>query len=151
MSSLNRRDFLGSAVVSAASLSRVPGSESTGGLLPSDEAKKKPRRTMYFNDARHFYLYCYEPPMQLEDAWKPIDEVAGTSVNTFIFGVESGGLFSNTKVGLRWGADQRPFTSAHQWRAWYNMQSLIDRGLDPRSEERRVGKESSYRWSSDRQ
>ena len=108
-----------------------PDSRSAGLPLPSEEATRKPRRAMYFNDARHFYLYCYEPPMQLEDAWRPIDEVAGTSVNTFIFGVESGGLFNHTKVGLRWGADQRPFTSAYQWRAWYNMQSLIDRGLDP--------------------
>ena len=86
---------------------------------------------MFFNDARHFYLYCYEPPLSLEDAWRPVDELAGTSIDTLIYGVESGGLFNKTKVGLRWGADQRPFTGCSQWRAWYNMQSLMDRGLDP--------------------
>jgi len=86
---------------------------------------------MYFNDARHFYLYAFEPPMPLEDAWRPVDELVGTAVNTLIYGVETAGLFSDTKVGIRAGSDQRPFTSAHGWRAWYNMQSLIDRGLDP--------------------
>lgn len=86
---------------------------------------------MYFNDARHLYLYSFEPPMSLEDAWRPVDELAGTAVNTLIYGVETAGLFSDTKVGIRAGSDQRPFTSAHAWRAWYNMQSLIDRGLDP--------------------
>ena len=34
-------------------------------------------RTLYFNDARHYYLFAFEPPMRLEDAWRPIDEVAG--------------------------------------------------------------------------
>ncbi len=33
------------------------------------------RRTIYFNDARHYYLYAFEPPMKLEDAWRPIDEM----------------------------------------------------------------------------
>ena len=36
------------------------------------------QRTIYFNDARHYYLFAFEPPMALEDAWVPIDEVAGT-------------------------------------------------------------------------
>jgi hypothetical protein len=34
-------------------------------------------RTLYFNDARHYSLFAFEPPMRLEDAWRPIDEVAG--------------------------------------------------------------------------
>ncbi len=89
------------------------------------------RRTIYFNDARHYYLYAFEPPMQLEDAWRPIDEVAGTAVDTFSYGVSSGGLFYPSKVGLRWDAKQRPFKDAYAWRASENMQSLIDRGLDP--------------------
>jgi hypothetical protein len=87
---------------------------------------------MYFNDARHFYLYAFEPPMTLEDAWRPVEELVGTAVNTLIYGVETGGgLFSDTKVGVRAMSNMRPFNSAHRWRAWYNMQSLIDRGLDP--------------------
>jgi hypothetical protein len=87
---------------------------------------------MYFNDARHYYLYAFEPPMTMEDAWRPVDELVETSVDTLIYGVETGGgLFSDTKVGVRAMSQTRPIDSAHYWRAWYNMQSLIDRGLDP--------------------
>jgi hypothetical protein len=90
------------------------------------------RRTLYFNDARHYYLFVFEPPMRLEDAWQPVDEVAGTAVDTFVYGVSrSDGLFYPSRVGMRFGADMRPFDSACYWRVWQNMQSLIDRGLDP--------------------
>ena len=41
------------------------------------------QRTIYFNDARHYYLFAFEPPMALEDAWVPIDEVAGTGGGYF--------------------------------------------------------------------
>lgn len=87
---------------------------------------------MYFNDARHYYLYAFEPPMTMEDAWRPVDELVGTSVDTLIYGVETGGgLFSDTKAGVRAMSQMQPFDTAHYWRAWHNMQSLIDRGLDP--------------------
>ena len=48
------------------------------------------RRTIYFNDARHYYLFVFEPPMKLEDVWRPIDEVAATPVDTFVYGVARG-------------------------------------------------------------
>ena len=90
------------------------------------------KRTIYFNDARHYYLFVFEPPMSMEDAWNPIDEVAGTSVDTFIYGVARGdGLFYPSKVGRRFGTDTHPFEAAPDYRVFYNMQSLIDRGLDP--------------------
>lgn len=90
------------------------------------------QRTIYFNDARHYYLFVFEPPMSMEDAWRPVDEVAGTSVDTFSYGVERGdGLFYPSKVGMRFGTDIQPFEQAAYWRLWHNMQSLIDRGLDP--------------------
>ena len=90
------------------------------------------KRTIYFNDARHYYLFVFEPPMSMEDAWRPVDEVAGTSVDTFSYGVERGdGLFYPSKVGMRFGADIQPFEQAAYWRLWHNMQSLIDQGLDP--------------------
>jgi hypothetical protein len=127
---MDRREFLNSAAAFAPSL---VGLSQTGGQPGLSPPLRRPsrRRTLYFNDARHFYLYSFEPPLAMADAWRPIDELVGTAVNTFIYGVESAGLFSNTKIGMRAGTDQRPFTSAHVWRAWYNMQSLIDRGLDP--------------------
>ena len=90
------------------------------------------RRTIYFNDARHYYLFVFEPPMRLEDAWCPVDEAAGTSVDTFIYGVARGdGLFYPSNVGMRFGLDTEGFEMAAYWRVWHNMQSLIDRGLDP--------------------
>jgi hypothetical protein len=90
------------------------------------------RRTIYFNDARHYYLFVFEPPMTLEDAWRPIDEVAGTAVDTLVYGVARGdGLFYPSKVGLYWGSDTETFASAIYWRVWNNMQSLIKQGLDP--------------------
>ena len=89
-------------------------------------------RTLYFNDARHYYLFVHEPPMRLRDAWAPVDEVAGTAVDTFVYGVARGdGLFYPSKKGLRFGADQEKLGMAAYWRVWENMQSLIDRDLDP--------------------
>ena len=58
------------------------------------------QRTIYFNDARHYYLFVFEPPMALEDAWIPIDECAGTAVDTFIYGVARvDGVFYPSKIG----------------------------------------------------
>jgi hypothetical protein len=128
---MHRRQFLGAAAFSG-SLSEITASAAHGQVQPPNARPAKRRRTMYFNDARHFYLYSFEPPMTMEDAWRPIDELAGTAVDTFIYGVETGGaLFSDTKVGTRFGTDRHPLTSPHDWRAYYNLQSLIDQGLDP--------------------
>ncbi len=90
------------------------------------------RRTIYHNDARHNYLWLFEPPISMDQAWAPVDEVAGTAVDTLSYCVERGdGAFWPTKVGVRFGADMQPFTSQITWRAWECMQSLLDRGLDP--------------------
>ena len=90
------------------------------------------RRAIYFNDARHHYLFVHEPPMRLENARGPVDEVAGTTVDTFSYGVSrDDGLFYTSRVGLRFGADKDSFDMAAYWRVWENMQSLIDQGLDP--------------------
>ena len=89
-------------------------------------------RTIYFNDARHYYLFVFEPPMHLQDAWRPIDEVSGTAVDTFVYGVSrEDGLFYPTKKGRRFGEGVLEFDMGAYWRIWECMQSLIDRGLDP--------------------
>ena len=99
----------------------------------------KQQRTIYFNDARHYYLFVFEPPMTLEDACRPIDECSGTSVDTFIYGVaRADGLFYNSKAGMQFkhgehGTDSPGFKQAAYWRLWNNLQSLIDRDIDPLS------------------
>ena len=78
------------------------------------------RRTIYHNDARHSYLWHFEPPMRLEDAWIPIDEVAGTAVDTFSYCVERGdGAFYPTKVGKMFAVeDGKPQAEQNYvWRA----------------------------------
>ena len=125
---LNRRELLqGTALAGTA----VGFHQTAAGETGKHEIGRKPR-TIYFNDARHYYLYVFDPPMSLLDAWRPVDEVAGTAVNTFVYGVARGdGLFYPSKIGLRFATDMRPLTSAYAWRTWENMQSLMDRGLDP--------------------
>ena len=129
--SVSRRKFMQALTVAGGA--GVTGSSAN--LLAEPRPGKHPgrkKRTLYYNDARHYYLYVFEPPMTLEDAWVPIDEVAGTAVDTFVYGVERGdGLFYPSRVGQRFGADMRPFELTAYWRTWENMQSLIDRGLDP--------------------
>lgn len=125
---LTRRGLLQTAALAGAAV----GVNSTdAGQADTGRPARRPR-TIYFNDARHYYLYVFEPPMSLMDAWRPIDEVAGTAIDTFVYGVERGdGLFYPSKVGMRFGEDKRPFDFAAYWRVWHNMQSLMDRGLDP--------------------
>ena len=92
------------------------------------------RRTIYHNDARHSYLWYFEPPMRLEDAWIPVDEVAGTAVDTFSYCVERGdGAYYPTKVGKLFSVEDGKPRSNHnyEWRAAACMLSLMERGLDP--------------------
>ena len=97
----------------------------------------KRQRTIYFNDARHYYLFVFEPPITMEDAWRPIDEVAGTPVDTFVYGVSrADGLFYPSKAGTQFkygehGMDSPGFKQNVYWRVWRNMKSLEERGLDP--------------------
>ena len=91
------------------------------------------QRNCYFNDARHYYLFAVEPPMRLQDAWRPIDEVAGTGVSTFIYGASrDDGLFYPSEVGLPFRSDTPIETElAAYWRVKENMRSLQEAGHDP--------------------
>ena len=90
------------------------------------------RRTIYFDDARHFYLWNFEPPMDLRDAWVPVDQVAGTAVDTFIYGVaRNDGLFYDTKASTMFGSNVNTFDSHYAWRAHQCLNSLVERGLSP--------------------
>lgn len=72
--------------------------------------------------------------MRLEDAWRPVDEVAGTGVDTFVYGLSrDDGLFYPSKVGTPFGESRGPVEQdlAAYWRVSENMASLEARGLDP--------------------
>ena len=89
------------------------------------------RRTIYYDDARHFYLWNFEPPMALRDAWVPIDQVAGSAVDTFVYGVSrDDGLFYDTRASTMFGSDCETFTSHYAWRASQCLASLVERDLD---------------------
>ena len=89
------------------------------------------RRTIYFNDARHFYLFVFEPPMRMEDMWRPVDEVAGTGVDTLVYGVaRADGLFYPSRVGKSFRSDMDEIDNAIYWKVRQNILSLEERGVD---------------------
>ena len=91
--SLSRRKFMQALTVAGGAGAAGPSTGRPAEPLPGKQTGRR-KRTLYYNDARHYYLYVFEPPMAIEDAWVPIDEVAGTAVDTFVYGVERGdGLF----------------------------------------------------------
>jgi hypothetical protein len=98
------------------------------------------RRLIFYNDSRHSHMYCYEPPMRLQDAQAPVDEIAGTGVDTLSYGFGLGPtMFHDTRVGEIMGSHLESFSqdqpnnlwALSSWRAYENVKSLIDRGLDP--------------------
>lgn len=109
------------------------------------------RRLIFYSDGRHTHIYAYDPPPRIEDAVAPIDDVAGTGVDTFVYGFGSGPtMYHNTKVGETWAehlVKAGPSTSIVRpgsatfletdvwntlpfWRAYQNLKSLRERGLD---------------------
>jgi len=90
------------------------------------------KRTIYFNDTRHFYLFALDPPLSMEQVLLPIAEATGTSVDTFAFSVDGGnGLFYPSNAGLRYAAlDPTPMQGSYDWRARKILQDLDDQGLD---------------------
>ena len=97
------------------------------------------KRLIFYNDARHYHLYCYEPPISLEDARAPVDEVASTHVDTFVYGPGAGpSMYYLTKVGEVMGSHLSSFKdipgvqrgTLPVWRAYENIISLKERGID---------------------
>lgn len=114
----------------------------------------KDRRLLFYNDARHSYIYYYDPPFSLEQAWKPVDEIVGTGVDTLVLGCGAGPtMFHNTKVGERWGDHLDEYPLVAGWRAYENLKSLNEQGLDPleividRAHEKGIGFFASLRLS----
>lgn len=97
------------------------------------------KRLLFCNDARHYHLYCFEPPISLEDARLPVDEIAGTGVDTLVYGFGAGpATFHLTEVGEVFASHIEKFKDmpgVHRgtlpaWRAYENIRSLEKRGVD---------------------
>mgnify|MGYP003324359386 FL=1 len=74
------------------------------------------------NDARHFFLFVFEPPMTIEDAWRPVDEVAGTGVNTLVYGIaRADGLFFPTKTGKLFYSHLDDIENSIYWKVRENI------------------------------
>ena len=99
-------------------------------------------RLIFYSDARHTHIYAYDPPLRVEDAVAPVDDVAGTGVDTFVYGFGAGlTMYHNTEVGETWAEhlikagvttfrEPEIWNSLPFWRAYSNIKSLRDRGLD---------------------
>lgn len=87
-------------------------------------------RMLYYDDARHAYLYTVEPPPNVLDVLHPVDVVSNSMVDTFVFGLGIGRTMSyGSKVGEIWfdGAEDH----VANWRARETVLSLLDQGMDP--------------------
>jgi hypothetical protein len=100
--------------------------------LPEMRPLGKPKKAhmLYYDDARHAYLYTVEPPPNVLDVLHPVDVVSNSMVDTFVFGLGIGRTMSyGTQVGEIWfeGAEHH----VANWRARQTVLSLLDQGMDP--------------------
>ena len=78
------------------------------------------QRLIFYSDARHTHIYAYDPPIRVEDAVAPVDDVAGTGVDTFVYGFGAGlTMYHNTKVGETWAEHLIKAGQNHLQRAGY--------------------------------
>ena len=93
---------------------------------------RKPK-LIYYNDARHYLMYRYDPPLSRHVLQQPVDEILGTGVDTLSFGLASGATFlHDTRVGKRWGEGVTDHNHGIMWwRAAKNLERALADGLDP--------------------
>ena len=93
---------------------------------------QKPK-LIHYNDARHYSIYRYEPPMSLHQWRQPVDEILGTDVDTLVYGLGSGETFLHgTQAGLKWGEGVEEHNmSMMWWRATKNLDLALEAGIDP--------------------
>ena len=93
---------------------------------------RKPK-LIYYNDARHYLLYRFDPPLSRHRLQSPVDDILGTGVDTLAFGLASGATFlHDSKVAHKWGDSVVNHNQGIMWwRAAKNLQAAIVDGLDP--------------------
>ena len=90
------------------------------------------RRLIFYDDARHYHYYVFEPPMSMREATATIDAVAGTGVNTFVWGFGVGPtVFHDSKHADVFAAHLDVIADVASWRAYENTMQLIKQGHDP--------------------
>ncbi len=90
-------------------------------------------KLIHYNDARHYSIYRYDPPMSLHQWRQPVDEILGTDVDTLVYGLGSGETFLHgTQAGLKWGEGVEEHNmSMMWWRATKNLNLALEAGIDP--------------------
>ncbi len=93
---------------------------------------RKPK-LIYYNDARHYLMYRYDPPLSKHTLQQPVDEILGAGVDTLFFGLASGATFlHDTRAGKRWGQGVTHHNHGIMWwRAAKNLETAIAEGMDP--------------------
>jgi hypothetical protein len=91
-------------------------------------------KLMFYTDARHPLTYMYEPPMYKEEFESTVDELVGTPVEALMFCLGDGRTMQHdTKVGEIWGHNVEMWEHHIFKRAYDNVESLMNTGLDPLS------------------
>ena len=74
-------------------------------------------RLLYYQDAHHYHAKRLDPPITLSKLQYPVDELAGTGVDTLLFGLGYGDVyFHESQAGRVVGEDQEEWSSFIDWR-----------------------------------
>ena len=93
---------------------------------------RKPR-LIYYNDARHYLMYRFDPPLNRHQLQSPVDEILGTGVDTLAFGLASGATFlHDSRVADKWGDAVADHDHGIMWwRAAKSLAAALAAGMDP--------------------
>ena len=107
----------------------------------SGPAMKKPR-LIYYNDGHHFHGKRMEPPASIHMLQWPVDEVAGTGVDTLVFGLGYGDVFFHqSKVGRVVGQQKEVWENYIDWRIMRMVDEAAKLGTDQVREVIKRGKQ----------
>ena len=103
-------------------------------------------RLIYYQDAHHFHAKRLDPPVNLHQLRRPVDELLGTGVDVLAFGMGYGDVyFHETRVGRIVGQDQDVWNSHIDWRIMRMVQGARAMGTDQLRVVIERGKESGLK------
>ena len=102
----------------------------------------KQPRLIYYNDGHHFHGKRIEPKASIHMLQWPVDELAGTGVDTLVFGLGYGDVFFHqSKVGRVVGQNKEVWESYIDWRIMRMVEEAAKLGTDQLREVVKRGKE----------